>query len=407
MYRLVIARHLSGTARAVIAASVMVVLVVGTCIYLLATPLASNVPKRGAVFETMLDPPTVEETRLIPVDQATAREMNAARPFDDVSITPARAFRFTGDDDALGRAAACLAAAGWYEAGSDELGQRSVMQVVLNRARHPAFARTVCGVVFQGSERTTGCQFTFSCDGALKRTPSDVAWKRALALAQVMLAGQVYAAVGNATHYHTDWVVPYWADSLTKLTKVRTHIFYTWRGYWGTPRAFGSGSGGGEPTVAALARLSPFHLGAPDITPVAPEDVPPIALTLAPTTAPLVLDGVREKSLRGSLVRGQQSPSDHRYFMQLDPAAFAGSYATAALAICKDKVPCKVFGWRDPKQMAVALPVNSAQRAALSFIYAKDGKSSESIFWNCQQMNRSNTAQCLPLESGALQKLFD
>ena len=53
-------------------------------------------------------------------------------------------------------------------------------QVVLNRVRHPAFPKSVCGVIFQGSERSTGCQFTFACDGAMSRWhPNPAAWARA------------------------------------------------------------------------------------------------------------------------------------------------------------------------------------------------------------------------------------
>jgi spore germination cell wall hydrolase CwlJ-like protein len=30
----------------------------------------------------------------------------------------------------------------------------------------------------------------------------------------------------GATHYHADYVHPYWADSLTRTVKIETHIFY-------------------------------------------------------------------------------------------------------------------------------------------------------------------------------------
>ena len=36
-------------------------------------------------------------------------------------------------------------------------GQRAVAQVILNRVRHPAYPPSVCGVVYQGSTRKTGC----------------------------------------------------------------------------------------------------------------------------------------------------------------------------------------------------------------------------------------------------------
>src|SRR3546814_11692641 len=72
-----------------------------------------------------------------------------------------------------------MAAAMLYESGDDSKGQLAVGQVVINRVRHPAFPKSICEVVFQGSDRATGCQFTFTCDGALARRYSDAAWKRA------------------------------------------------------------------------------------------------------------------------------------------------------------------------------------------------------------------------------------
>lgn len=38
--------------------------------------------------------------------------------------------------------------------------------------------------------------------------------------------GYVFADVGRATHYHTDWIVPYWRYSLTKVARVGSHLFY-------------------------------------------------------------------------------------------------------------------------------------------------------------------------------------
>ena len=39
------------------------------------------------------------------------------------------------------------------------------------------FPASVCGVVYQGSTRATGCQFTFTCDGSLYRQPDADGWK--------------------------------------------------------------------------------------------------------------------------------------------------------------------------------------------------------------------------------------
>src|SRR3546814_2685764 len=99
-------------------------------------------------------------------------------------LPAARPVRLAGGAVNLARATDCRAAAAWYEAGDDPSGERAVVQVVLNRLRHPAFPNTVCGVVFQGSERVSGCQFTFTCDGALARVPSEAAWERARSIAR-------------------------------------------------------------------------------------------------------------------------------------------------------------------------------------------------------------------------------
>ena len=160
-------------------------------------------PAAAARKHKAVTPPPVEPVKLYALPQDQARALNAAIPFSRLSNPPARPFVFAGDETDLARATDCLAAAQLFEAGDDAVGEEAVAQVVLNRVRHPAFPKTVCGVVFQGQERTTGCQFTFTCDGALARTPGETAWARAREIARRALAGKVYAPVGYATHSHT------------------------------------------------------------------------------------------------------------------------------------------------------------------------------------------------------------
>ena len=169
---------------------------------------------------------------------------------------------FKGDTAARKQALECLASAVYYEAGSqDDDGERAVAQVILNRVRHPAFPASVCGVVYEGSTRQTGCQFTFTCDGSLYRQPDAAGWKRAYKIAQAALSGSVYAPVGYATHYHADYVVPYWASTLAKNAVVGAHIFYRWAGGWGRPAAFSEAYAGHEPNAVALrnAALAVVH----------------------------------------------------------------------------------------------------------------------------------------------------
>jgi spore germination cell wall hydrolase CwlJ-like protein len=203
--------------------------------------------------------PTVEPSKIYALDTDRARALNATIPISQRTNPAASPFRFAGGAADLARATDCLASAQIYEAGDDAVGEQAVAQVVLNRVRHPAFPKSVCGVVFQGQERRTGCQFTFTCDGALARTPSPAAWTRAQTIAKAALAGAVFRPVGLATHYHTDWVVPYWSASLDKTAKVGTHLFFRWTGWWGTPPAFQTAAGGAEPVIGRIARLSLAH----------------------------------------------------------------------------------------------------------------------------------------------------
>ncbi|WP_375396519.1 cell wall hydrolase [uncultured Sphingomonas sp.] len=354
-------------------------------------------PRRESATATTLVPPPIEDQRLMPVSPDAALTLNAQKAFVAGPIVPARPYRFVGNAENRERAITCLAVAGWYEAGDDPTGERAVMQVILNRVRHPAFPTSVCAVVFQGAERTTGCQFTFTCDGSLaRRSPSGEAWLRSRTLAIAALDGSIDARVGYATFYHANYVVPYWADDYDKIVQVGLHLFYRWKGYWGTRAAFTRGSGADEPGYAALALLSPAH-GLAEGAIVLPNATLPPDAKAPPASVPpaLVVEGVREKSLRGAVVRGQQTDSN-RYFIQVDANAFPGNYATAAVALCKGKTTCLVLGWRDATTMANALPLATTPRAALSFYFSQGADGSYKVLWNCQQTPRTNKAQCLP-----------
>jgi spore germination cell wall hydrolase CwlJ-like protein len=207
--------------------------------------------------------PEAPVIRLQDLNPDQARRWNAANPIATGANPAAKPFKLNAAgmlDEA--RAADCMTAAIYYEAGFESAeGQRAVAQVVLNRLRHPAFAKTVCGVVFQGAEPTGakrargGCQFTFTCDGALARKPDEVAWARARKVAEAALNGYVMKKVGEATHYHAEYVAPYWSPTLVKVAVVGQHIFYRWTGGAGQPPAFGGRYAGGEMGGVKLATL--------------------------------------------------------------------------------------------------------------------------------------------------------
>ncbi|MED5547535.1 MAG: cell wall hydrolase [Pseudomonadota bacterium] len=146
---------------------------------------------------------------------------------------------FTSSPTDRSRALQCLTSAIYYEAASEpDAGQRAVAQVVLNRLAHPSYPDTVCGVVYEGSELATGCQFSFTCDGSLSRRPATYFWNRAETVARGALSGDVYAPAGLATHYHTLQVAPYWASSLQPLTTIGAHRFYSFKGAAGRAATF-------------------------------------------------------------------------------------------------------------------------------------------------------------------------
>lgn len=178
-----------------------------------------------------------------------------ARP-DQPAVAFKPKFADKSDKD---RALECMTQAVYYEAASEPLpGREAVAQVVLNRLHHPAFPNSVCGVVYQGAERSTGCQFSFACDGSLRRPPAQYLWNEARKVAARALAGKVFGPVGHATHYHADYVLPYWADSLDKEVQIGRHIFYRLKAGLGAPRTFNQSYAGREsspltPTDAAVA----------------------------------------------------------------------------------------------------------------------------------------------------------
>lgn len=239
------------------AAGVLALAGAGAVATMLAPEEAANA-KVSAVGQSLpqVPPPAPEPLQFKAVSPTDAVAYNASIPLSGFPNPAARPFYLKAAGETAERSLECLTSAVYYEAATEsEDGQRAVAQVVLNRLRHPAFPNSVCGVVFQGSERSTGCQFTFTCDGAIMRAPNRAYWERARRIAREALAGKVYKPVGWATHYHTNWVVPYWSASLTKLANVGSHIFYRWEGGWGTAPAFRDVHAGAEPVLPKMAYI--------------------------------------------------------------------------------------------------------------------------------------------------------
>jgi hypothetical protein len=256
-----------------------------------ATAKPALVPVTGAPGFTVENAPPVQALRDLSPEDALA--WNTRIPLSPLPNRPAEAFKLPASNSVdRQRALDCLTATIYYEAGAESTqGQRAVAQVVLNRLRHPAYPKTVCGVTFQGAELPTGCQFTYTCDGSLIRTPSADGWARARKVAEEALAGHVEKAVGGATHYHTLWVVPYWQSEVAKVATIGAHIFYRWDGGWTVPKSQVAGYAGDEPDVARLYGVGAAPFAEPRVqlavlaAPVPPPPKPEPELAEPPVAA--------------------------------------------------------------------------------------------------------------------------
>jgi hypothetical protein len=376
--------------RAVLAATALVAVAVPALV--VSHPPAIPQPRTPIVQQRRVVPPAelppVEPVAFINLTAEDARAYNASVPFSDLPNPAARPFRFAGGDEDRARATDCLAAGVLYEAGDDAEGERAVAQVVLNRLRHPAFPKTVCGVIFEGQERSTGCQFSFSCDHALTRwTPTADAWRRAREVATAALDGSVYKPVGYATHYHTDWVVPYWQASLDKVVAVHSHLFFRWTGWWGTPPAFNRQVSSGEPVVEQLAAISDAHK---------------TAVALAEADAALI-----EASAALGLIEGDAAVADalpvtggpldpDSLLVTLPKTAGPETFPAIAAKACGDRKVCKFSAWRDAAATPASLPLAPEQVAAMTFSYWRDRDAGvEKTLWNCAQARRPDRRQCM------------
>lgn len=156
----------------------------------------------------------------------------------------------------------CLTEAVYFEArGESRDGQLAVAQVVLNRVKHPAFPKSVCGVVYQGAKNRKGCQFSFACDGRAEHASESAAWRRAQKIAARALAGVVVGEIGSATHFHALRVQPSWGPGLRQTAQVGLHVFYKL-----TPR--GSAKREAAPEKVEFTRLASAEAEGAELTQV-------------------------------------------------------------------------------------------------------------------------------------------
>ena len=324
--------------------------------------------------------------------QFTSTRPTSLAELADVRAAPPFIYALGADDRS--RAIDCLASAAWYEAGNDPEGQRAVIQVVLNRVRHRAFPKSICGVVFEGSERVTGCQFSFTCDGSRRRrTPSASAWSSAQALAAKAMNGSVDQAVGQATHYHADYVTPWWSGYMQPVAKVGLHIFYVWPGE--TDHL--SGARGITTSERGMPALTASMAGEEGN---ANADVAGLALAKPEPNGGIAMSGNLARHVAEAGVRSTM-------FMAVDQASANGRWAVSAMNQCAGRDSCLVLGYTSPE----IADRNSARAGSAMerpvFLFVRDSASGMDLaLWDCERVQRPSTSQCLPANGPSLARLM-
>ena len=124
----------------------------------------------------------------------------------------------------------CMAANIYFEASTQErIGKIGVAQVTMNRVRSPEFPNSICEVVFQGPKNKKHkhlCQFSWYCDGKPDIIRSKRMWRECIYIAKYVMLGGVPDITKKSTHYHADYVQPWWAKKMEKTVKLGDHIFY-------------------------------------------------------------------------------------------------------------------------------------------------------------------------------------
>jgi len=134
----------------------------------------------------------------------------------------------------------CMALNIYHEARSDNLaGKFAVGDVVLNRVYDTRYPNTICDVIYQGDHKPSWkdptvlvpirnrCQFSWYCDGKSDDPYDSDAWKESVLISVQLINDSRFRGITEgATHYHADWIEPYWAPSLSAIGSIGSHVFY-------------------------------------------------------------------------------------------------------------------------------------------------------------------------------------
>lgn len=195
------------------------------------TPSVSRAVSLASVTPAPMEPEVIAAAAMRIPAFANVHGGSASVALNTTRLPSGKGYLDLIDPETRKREEKCLAEAVYFESRSEpESGQAAVAQVVLNRVKSGLYPTSVCGVVYQNRHRYKACQFTFACEGKSLAIRDAASWITAQRVAKNVMEGEVYsAAVGASTHYHANYVSPYWSRKLKRTDQIGRHIFYRLR----------------------------------------------------------------------------------------------------------------------------------------------------------------------------------
>ena len=118
----------------------------------------------------------------------------------------------------------CIATAIYHEARGEPLeGMVAVANVIVNRMKSRRFPAKACDVVYQRK------QFSWTLFPSKLEPIEDFRNADILKVAELALLGKLVDYTNGATHYHANYVNPYWKHTKTYTVTIGNHIFYRWK----------------------------------------------------------------------------------------------------------------------------------------------------------------------------------
>ena len=120
----------------------------------------------------------------------------------------------------------CLTRNIYYEAGHEPFeGKVAVAQVTINRAESGKFPSDICKVVYQKDNAMGLCQFSWFCNGDVRKPKNMAAYRECEIVAkQVLLEKFRLPSLKHALYFHGTYINPGWKKE--KVATIGNHIFY-------------------------------------------------------------------------------------------------------------------------------------------------------------------------------------